>query len=246
MGTAEPSNICYSRSDVFFANYARILEDLILKYKAKSVLEVGGGANPSFSLEEIAQNGWQYTVLDVAEGELAKAPGGYSKIHADISSPNLSIPQTFDFIFSKMLIEHVVDAEAMHRNIQRLLTPNGVVFHFFPTLYALPYLINQWTPEWISGFILRLAHPERHAHGPVGKFPAYYRWCFGPTAKQIRRFEKLGYRVELYAGLYGHSYYYEKLPILPWLHERIVRFLLRHPIPSLTSYAYVLLRKDPR
>jgi SAM-dependent methyltransferase len=235
--------IHYGRSDDVFLNYGPLLEEMIQRYPVRTLLEVGGGANPSFSLEQIHKKGWNYTLLDVAEAELAKAPAGYPKIHADISSPRLAINQKFDFIFSKMLIEHVRDAEQTHRNIYNLLAPGGVAFHFFPTLYALPYIANWLVPEWISGTVLRLAHPERHAQGNRGKFPAYYRWCFGPTRKQIGKFERLGYTVDDYAGLYGHSYYYEKIPLVRNWHAWLTSFWLKHPNPWLTSYAYVILRK---
>ena len=237
-------HIEYIPTGSFFENYPAVVGTFIAGYQAKNILEVGAGANPSLSREVLIKlDCVTCTLLDISAVELAKAPEGYRRILADVSEPNLIHARKYDFIFSKMLMEHVKDAETMHVNIYNLLAPGGIAFHFFPTLFALPYAVNLLTPEWLSVFMLRLAHPERNSSGTHGKFPAHYSWCYGPLKTMIRLYENVGYDVLGYVGLFGHSYYYEKIPGVRKIHEWVMSFLLKHPNPLLTSYAYVVLRK---
>lgn len=237
-------NIKYAHSDEAWANSFDYLEQLILKKCMRRVLEVGGGANPTFSLDFVAQYGLEYTVLDISADELAKAPQGYLKVLADITSPMLELPGGYDLVFSKMLAEHVQSGETFHRNIYGLLASGGVAFHFFPTLYAPPFVVNRFLPERLSEGVLHLVQSGRDKEGHNAKFPAYYSWCRGPMPSQIRRFESLGYQVDEYIGFFGHDGYYLRLPLLAKVHRAFSSWLVRHPVPLLTSFAYVTLVKD--
>lgn len=193
----------------------------------------------------MAKHGLEYTILDISPGELAKAPSVYRTIHADIGEKDLRIDERFDFIFSRMLAEHVKDGEAFHRNVAGLLTPGGVAFHFFPTLYAPPFIINRLFPEYAARALLNLIQSGREARGKHRKFPAYYSWCRGPTATQISRFQSVGLEVEEYIGFFGHSGYYKKLPLAERLHRLLADWLVRHPVSGLTSFAFVVLVRKP-
>ena len=46
-----------------------------------------------------------------------------------------------------MLAEHVPDGYRFHSNLFELLKPGGVAFHFMPTLYSPPFVINRLLPE---------------------------------------------------------------------------------------------------
>jgi SAM-dependent methyltransferase len=209
---------------------------------ARDLCEVGGGANPALSLETIEANGLRYTILDVSAEELAKAPDGYRKLEADVASPRFDSSETFDALFSRTVLEHISDPETFHRNVFGLLKDGGVAFHFFATLYALPFVVNRLLPDRVLEAILLRLQPHRARSGPHGKFPAVYAWCRGPTARQIARFEQLGYTVEEYTGFFGHDYY-RTLPAVQRLANRLAAALRRHPVPLLTSYAFVVLRK---
>ena len=223
-----------------FGNYEAKLKDLLQTNGCRSICEVGGGANPSLPLDYVSAHGLRYCVLDVAAEELAKTPTGYETIAADICGPEVSTYGPFDFVFSKMVAEHLRQPRRFHENVHCLLRPGGVAFHFFPTLYAFPFLANLLLPERAAAQALRFLSPRdpvRHR-----KFPAYYHWCRGPTARQGRRFEELGYVVEQYVGFFGHGYY-EKIPVLRGLHRWAAEYLVLHPVPLLTSFAYLILRK---
>jgi hypothetical protein len=237
-------NIHYKQNVSIRQDVQYHLKDLIKKHKLKRILEVGGGANPLFPFEFINKNRIEYTILDISSDELAKAPNVFLKVQADITADKLDLPGGYDLIFSRMLAEHVQNGEIFHRNVFKLLVENGRAFHCFPTLYAPPFLVNYLLPEILSDKLLQLVQSGREKEGKLGKFPAYYSWCRGPIPSQITRFECLGYHVEEYIGFFGHEHYYAKLPPMRKLHLVFVKWLLKHPIPLLTSHAYVTLIKS--
>jgi 2-polyprenyl-3-methyl-5-hydroxy-6-metoxy-1,4-benzoquinol methylase len=235
------ANISYSRSYEAWQGYTDKLKKLIDKYSITNICEVGGGANPTLSLEYISTKKLNYTILDISKNELDKAPSSYNKVVADICSNDLVDSSEYDLVFTKMLAEHIKNGELLHKNIFKMLSSGGIAFHFFPTLYSLPFLVNRLVPETIANHILNTIAPrDRFRHE---KFPAYYSWCRGPTRKQIKRFNNLNYEIVEYRGFFGHEGYYNKLPLLKYMSALIADYLVQHPTPQLTSYAYVILRK---
>ena len=233
----------YLNTDSVWDGFPRLAANRIRQSGARRILEIGAGANPTFKLDELSGSDTDYTLLDISNDELRKAPSGYKTVIADIGAPDLRLERQYDFVFSRMLAEHVEDALAFHRNILGLLTRGGIAVHFFPTLFAPPFLANRLLPEGLASRIVRLLQPGRLDSGKQNKFPAYYEWCRGPTRKQIKRFEGLGYAVDEYLGCFGHDDYYKRLPWLQSVHNALATYLVRHPVPSLTSFAYVVLRK---
>jgi 2-polyprenyl-3-methyl-5-hydroxy-6-metoxy-1,4-benzoquinol methylase len=222
--------------------FVKHIEGLVKDLNIKEICEVGGGAKPALSVDFIKSNNLKYTVLDISDTELAKAPNDYCKVKADIASPSLSLNEKYDFIFSHMLAEHVKDGETFYKNISNLLRPNGLSFHVFPTLYSLPFIVNFILPESISRSILeRLTLYRKNPKS--GKFPAHYSWCRGPSRAQIERFKKVGLSVEEFIGFFGTPCYFRKIKPLKMLDHWVSSFLLQHPQPFATSYAHVLLRK---
>lgn len=234
--------IRYARSYDAWFGFDDFLRELIVQRGLRRICEIGGGANPSLPLDFIREHGLEYTVLDISEEELAKAPDGYRKLHQDIMAPDFAQFNNFDLAFSRMVAEHVASGEIFHRNVRRLLRDGGMAFHYFPTLYTLPYVFNLLIPESVSGRLLHTVQGEREKTGNHGKFPALYKWCLGPVPHQLRRLEKVGYAIDEYVGFYGHSYYVRFKP-LHALHLKISDYLIQHPIPWITTYAYMVLRK---
>jgi SAM-dependent methyltransferase len=219
------------------------LKGAIVAGGARRVCDLGGGANPAVDERFILDHDLEYTMIDSSADELAKAPANYRKVVADLASPSFEPEQTYDFAVSIMVAEHILDPAAFHANIRRLLVPGGRAFHFFPTLYALPFVVNRLLPEPATVVLTRLAQGSgRSPEGREGKFPAFYRWCRGPTRRQVQRLESTGLDVLEYRGYFGHGYY-EKLPPAQWLEDRKADWLVRHPVPQLTSFAWVLLAR---
>ncbi len=237
------SVVAYADSEKAWRHYDEFLRDLIESRGYRTICEVGGGANPTFSEEFVSERGLDYVIMDVSQEELDKAPSVYRKVCADIVGSVVDGEGRFDLVFSKMLAEHVQSGERFHRNVARLLRPGGIAVHFFPTLFAPPFVLNTLLPERLAESILHMIQAGRERSGKRAKFPAYYSWCRGPRREQIARLERLGYKVEKYIGFFGHAGYYRKLPLIERAHVLLAKWLVRHPIPAITSFAWVVLRK---
>ena len=173
-----------------------------------------------------------------------KAKSGYKKLLLDFSRSHMpfSIENSYDFIFSRMVNEHIKNGKKYYSNIFQALKKGGISVHCFSTLYALPFLINRLTPRFISDVLLYTFAPRNKQTNE--KFRAYYSWSRGPTKTMIKRFESMGYEVIEYVGFFGHGYYLRRIPLLHNLEKLKSSFLCSHlRIPHLTSYAHVILRK---
>jgi SAM-dependent methyltransferase len=219
------------------------LERLIDSAQVHSICEVGGGREPALSPDEVARRGIDYTVLDISAEELAMAPPGYRTVVADITAPGLADVGGFDLVFSKMLAEHVRDPRQFHTNVFSLLRPGGLAFHYFPTLYSPPFVVNRLLPERWAEAVLRVVRPHRYLDGRGDKFPALYRWCRGPSRHQLQRLESVGFDVVKYVGLFGTKSYYERIRPLQQLEDVLASWMVRHPLPAMTSYSYVVLQR---
>ncbi|MBL8063043.1 MAG: class I SAM-dependent methyltransferase [Anaerolineales bacterium] len=234
------NNIRYGHYQEAWRGYERFLMDTIEKNALKSILDVGGGANPILKADFVERLGLDYAILDISESELEKAPKNYTKVVVDAASPDFSLNQKFDLVFSKMFAEHIKNAEQFHKNMLKVLNKGGMAVHFFPTLYTLPFFVNYIVPETISDKLLDIFAPrDRHQYA---KFPAHYTWCRGPLSSLIHRYTGMGYDVVEYVGFFGHDYY-ERIPPVHALHKMKTNFLIKNPNPLFTSYAYLVLRK---
>ncbi|MDZ7625645.1 MAG: methyltransferase domain-containing protein [Ignavibacteriaceae bacterium] len=187
------------------------VQELILKNSLKSILEIGAGANPTINPSFINEHNLNYTISDLDDNELQKADKVYDKLVADFSSVEFNLSKKFDLVFSRMVGEHISNAETFHQNIFKTLNKGGLSFHCFSTLYALPFLVNKISPDQLSDYLLtKIAPRDKHQHG---KFKAHYDWCRGPSKKMINRFENIGYEIVEYIGYFGHNYY-KKNPLL--------------------------------
>lgn len=230
----------YTAAHVCFESLPEIVGSRIARGMA--VCEIGGGANPLLPRAERERLGLTYTVVDIDPLELAKASPDVVKVQLDITSAPLAA--SFDVVISKQLAEHVRDPLAMHRNVWAMLRPGGRAIHFFPTLYAAPFVVNRLVPERMASTLLIALQPHRVSSGSHGKFPAHYRWCRGPTGRQLRRLRSTGFEVEDYIAGFGHGYY-ARAPLLQRIENAKARMLVRRPLAQLTSYAIVVLRRPP-
>lgn len=209
-----------------------------------SVCDVGGGANPVLSLNEIQQLGLRYLVADPSPGELAKTPPGYRTRAIDVTRIDLG-DEPFDLIVSKFVAEHVADPASFHLAVWHALRPGGCAAHFFPTLPSLPFVVNRMLGGRESRQVISLLQPGlREQEGRVGKFRAYYRWCEGPTRRQYRRFTSLGFEVVDYVVLVGHRYY-QRFPPLQRAADAVSRRAVDLQHPAISTYACVVLRRPP-
>jgi SAM-dependent methyltransferase len=142
--------------------------------KSISVLDIGGGKFPLFSMEEVPPT-WRYTVNDIAAEELSQLPQGYRTLHADICDDLPEQRAQYDLLFSSMLAEHIPDARRFYESQYAMLKKGGVGLHLHPTLYALPFVLNWLTPDALAKKIVETLKPHRRKRRSV--FPAFYDWC---------------------------------------------------------------------
>jgi SAM-dependent methyltransferase len=225
-------------------DFTRRLHSRLEELGGGMVCELGGGARPAVELDFLAQNGLECLVVDVSETELQKAPSGYATLVGDVSSPGFRTPGhdgRYDLVFSRVVAEHVPDARQFHLNTRRLLRPGGLAMHFFPTLWWPPYVVNRVLPETLAERILLRLEPWRESSGKSGKFPAYYHWCYGPTARQIKRFASVGFSVEHCVAYFGEPSHAPG-KALEALNDTWTSAMLRRPSYLFTSYAAYTLR----
>lgn len=232
----------YTNFSALWRAYDDLLVDTARREGANDVAELGGGANPIVADSSRWGFARHRVVIDISAEELDKAGGQVETRVADLCQPMDDVQDAYDMVFSKMLCEHLPDARAFHENCLRMLRPGGVAMHFFPTLFAAPFVANRFIPEDAARSLLAKVQSGRIGDPHHEKFPALYQWCTGPTRRSIRRFESVGFQVEAWHGAYGHSYY-KKLPPLHAVEQAKTKLLIKHPVPGLTSFATVVLRK---
>ena len=97
----------------------------------KSILDVGAGAG--WQARELSKLG-----LRVGAVDLTRDRSGYSSVRVwpVIPYDGTRIPfadQSFDYVFSSNVLEHIPHLETFQAEIQRLLKPGGVAIHVLPT-----------------------------------------------------------------------------------------------------------------
>jgi 2-polyprenyl-3-methyl-5-hydroxy-6-metoxy-1,4-benzoquinol methylase len=233
----------YRGAEIPPVRFVRAVEEAVQDQNTRRLCEIGGGANPILPLDLAERAGVvDYVVTDISEAELAKAPEGYKKVVTDVTRGDNGELGSFDLIVSNTVAEHVVDPVGFHKTVLNMLSPGGRALHFFPTLYEPAFIVNRLLPEAAADAILQRIQTNRASGGKHEKFPAYYRWCRGPTHRQLARLTRVGFEIDEYVGIFGHGYYHP-VPPVDRLEAAIAELLARHPIPSLTAYAWVALRR---
>jgi SAM-dependent methyltransferase len=237
---ASPVN--YLPASELWRTYDDFVRSIAVRNQVTAVAELGGGARPIIGDSALWGFVQDRVVIDISAEELAKADGDVDKRVADLCEPMRDGLNSYDLVFSKMLCEHVPDARMFHQNCFNLLRPGGRAIHFFPTLFATPFVVNKLLPEDLARSVLTIFQPNRLHDPKRGKFPALYKWCKGPTRKTLGLYESVGFEIEEWRGGFGHSYY-RRMPLLDSAEDVKTRFLVKHPQPLLTSFAAIVLRK---
>jgi SAM-dependent methyltransferase len=242
-GAGTTPELTYLRWVDLWASFEQRLAEVIRDSGAVDVGELGGGANPAVGLAEQVPQRINHTVLDISSDQLDRTPAGIDTLCVDLCAEDPPVRDRFDLVFSRMLCEHVRSGATFHRNCHAALRPGGHAVHFFPAATALPFAANRLLPAGASERILETLFPARKRGGIYEKFPAYYRWCWGPTGPQIARYRSVGFEVESCDVGIGHGYY-ERLPGLRRLEHIKTEIVLRHPTPWLAAFVLVVLRRS--
>lgn len=225
------------------ANYKRTVTEFQKQFATRRLIEIGGGRDPLFDQQEIKGLGVGMTINDISPRELAVLPPSYNKACFDIAgdmSRLAAFRGNFDFAFSRMVFEHVVDGQRAWANLYELLAPDGVALIYIPTLYVLPFVVNWLLPDKLAAKIVKALYKNcTDDEDPV--FPARYSWCF-TDERLTKMLSVIGYREIFVKPFYGHGYY----KIVPMIHKIQLSFAeaaRRHDWRTFSSFAYIAVRK---
>lgn len=215
--------------------FAALIQSIIVSRGYREVCEIGGGRWPTIPVETVKRLGISYTVLDRCPFQLAAANDAYRKVHARIE--DLSGKNRFDFMFSRMVFEHVRDGEAAYRRVHALLERGGACVNYHPTLFAAPFVLNRLLPERAAHALLAYFRHDRSS----SKFPAYYSLCRATQAVEDR-LRAVGFRHVAIVPLWGHAYY-RAVPPLHALEERVAQLCRERDWRWWASYALTVALK---
>ncbi|KRE07498.1 hypothetical protein ASE63_22635 [Bosea sp. Root381] len=229
-------------------NYEETILALSRQFGLRRVCEIGGGRDPLFTAEQAARRGIDLIVNDIDENELALTPAGLKTARFDIAG-DLSEPDIarggYDLMVSRMVFEHVADVERAWTNIHELLAPGGVALAFFPTLWAPVFALNHVLPEKASRAIVHTLFPQRRDGGGDPKFPAHYDWCRGSRARLGPMLNRAGFNDVHVQRFWGHGYF-DRMPGLKQADHAFNALAAKIGWDFVTTYAYVVVRKDAR
>ena len=117
------------------------------------VLEVGAGAG--VQALHMSERGFDVAAIDIPGSNYADA-----RVFPIVEYDGMSFPfadGVFDVVYTSNLLEHVIDLQAMHHEIRRVLVPDGKVLHVVPT-----HAWRLWTTlTEVAGFHRPKRHGER-------------------------------------------------------------------------------------
>lgn len=227
-----------NRSENAWSSYKNIVMEFS---KGKSVLEIGAGRRPIFTAEEIEENNIKYVANDIMADELSRIPFPVEKAVFDVSG---EVPEEFtnkfDFVFSKMVQEHVRDGRKFYTNIYKILNKSGMSLNFYPTMFHPVFVVNYLLPDSLSAAILRAYYPHRNDQ-EIPKFPAYYHFCRS-TKGQAERIRECGFREAYIIPFYGQGYL-KTIPILSAVSRAADNWFMKENMIIFSAFAYSVSRK---
>jgi SAM-dependent methyltransferase len=226
-------------------NYTDVVRQVIVATGARSVLEIGGGRRPLFGREEVAALGVDYTVNDISQAELDRAPDYVSQARFDVGTQDADaiapFRRRYDLVFSKWVFEHIRDNRQSYANVAALLRPGGYCLNFHPLLFTVPFLLNRAMPDAASRRLLSFLFPSRNDSGGTPKFPAYYDRC-AITRRSQQMIEQCGFGYVEFFPFFGHEYF-KRFPGIRELGAAFHDLVERRNVRLLASLAYVVARK---
>lgn len=177
-----------------------------------SFLDIGGGGGLfSYAFEHYGYGESTYVDLDPVSCNFVKSELGISKvINGDANDLYGCINEKFDVIYSRHLLEHLIDPLVFLKNIMKCLAPGGLCIHQFPNGNSYEYLpyVKMIMPRFNniikSTNITKWDLAQKILSGKMshGIDPPRHLWSF--TAKGIKIFtKKNGYRCQTFTAHLG-------------------------------------------
>ncbi|MCM2322805.1 MAG: class I SAM-dependent methyltransferase [Oligoflexia bacterium] len=151
--------------------------------------------------DRVGRRDWVGLDMDPYEADMARQSGLYHSVHVATAAAVPEPDQSFDFVFSNSVLEHVSDIDGALREVSRLLKPQGVALFTVPgdqfkECLKGPLLPGVDRERYLEEFDRRVAHlrywsaedwrRELVRHGMVIERVTRYL-----TREQVQRWELL-------------------------------------------------------
>lgn len=181
---------------------ASIVSEISRLPPGAKVLDIGGGHDAPFSRQLSGGGRPTIIAMDISEQQLSANQTVNFGIVADACKGFPVEAGSIDVAVTRSLLEHLPDPRVTVREIARVLRPNGVCIHLFPSRFAPFALLNRLIPSKLGRRLLLAIFPE---FADSSGFPAFYRDCDATTMKRLHEAAELKVRfIELryYEAIY--------------------------------------------
>lgn len=169
------------------AKIIRVLQHFLGRDDLSGLRALDIGCSTGFISDELQKAGAKVTGLDIDEPGLERARARFGDKIEFVCAGGEAIPapdESFDIVVFNHIYEHVVDADAVMRDIRRVLRPDGVVYlglgnrmGVIEPHYKLPFL--SWLPKRAADRYMRLAKKGSNYYETFRTRPALRRMCMG-------------------------------------------------------------------
>lgn len=170
------------------------------------VVDLGGGKSSPFARHRRGAAAVTIVALDILPGQLV---GNRSVDHAVAADVCRSIPlkdASIDIVSTRSVLEHLAAPGEIFAEIHRVLRPDGVSLHVFPTGSAPFSVINRLLPNAVARRLLHALFPE---WADECRFRAYY--AVGRFPDIVARHRAAGFEVSRLEFRYYQSIYFKFL-----------------------------------
>ena len=149
----------------------------------KQILDFGSGAGTY--AKTLAESGGKVTACDVSESSIAACHDKYAS--AFIIKDAADLPaESFDFIFSTEVLEHIQDYAGTIAHLRRALRPNGTLLltttcyssSLFTMLYDRRAVYWRESLRWLAGYFRNAEYRDKFIE----------QWCFEPLGGHYHGF----------------------------------------------------------
>jgi len=220
----------YTWRDGFHDEFLRYLSANI------SVLDIGGGRQPTLAPENRPQN-CHYVGLDVSTRELGGAPAGSydEKWVSDVTVRVAGLDNRFDLAVSWQVLEHVKSVAAALENIRSYLKPGGRLVASLSASFSVFGLINQILPSKLGVWTMK----SLLGRDPDTIFPAYYDHCWQSALTTLLKPWSEFSITPAYLG----AVYFGFSPTLQRMYLRYEEWALRQRYANLATQYVISARK---
>lgn len=186
----------------------------------KKILEVGGIDRPKIKRNTENEN---YLIIDGLDIDYRQGCDVIYSNFYHLGIEKMNFENTYDFVYSFTVLEHIEDNEIAVSNIYKALKEGGITMHYMPSKLHPFTLINRMLPNKIAKLVLKYLRPE--IAGVTG-YKSYYDFCTPDQMKKL--FSKKGFTDVSTVCYYDASDYFAFFPPIYFLvicYESIIKKL---------------------